>query len=335
MTTLLKKEAKSGVVAKEIKNILLDTADTVGGTVAGNVGGIYGGKFVGLKIHDRLLKNDPIWKKLYRKIRTVSPKYRKRLKDERAESGVAGAATGQGIFGNLGVAYDAKKMSRKLNYNDLHNMFGGTAGKYRGDYKSEAFRNFWKKHVAGEGRSSGSSSGRSSGSSYGKDDRYQRQYRPGGRSVDDYLKTIGIPKNIKTKAEAKKIHRKQVMKNHPDRNPGNKEADKNIREINAAWENIRESSWYEKLAFVLHKYAAKKSKKIDVEKLKELLDKAKSESKKRYPNSRLNKLIKKQLKMGHPNLKTLGIGLAAFGSGAALSRLASKAGTNVASKKEG
>ncbi len=331
MTTLLKKEAKSGAAAKEIKNILFDAADTVGGTVAGNVGGIYGGKYVGLKIHDRLLKTDPVWKKLYRKLRSVSPKYRKRLKDERAEFGVAGASAGQGIFGNLGAFYDAKKMTRRLIANDLFNAFGGTAGKYHGDYKSEAFKNFWKKHVAGEGRSSG----RASGSSYGQDGRYQRQYRPGGRSVDDYLKTIGIPKNIKTKAEAKKIHRKQVIKNHPDRNPGNKEADKNIREINAAWEKIRESSWYEKLAFVLHKYAAKKSKKIDVEKLKELLNKAKSESKKRYPNSRLDKLIKKQLKMGHPNLKTLGIGLAAFGSGAALSRLASKAGTNVASKKEG
>jgi molecular chaperone DnaJ len=49
----------------------------------------------------------------------------------------------------------------------------------------------------------------------------------------DYYKVLGVPKNA-TAAEIKKAYRKLAQKNHPDANPGNKEAEERFKEISAA-----------------------------------------------------------------------------------------------------
>jgi molecular chaperone DnaJ len=49
----------------------------------------------------------------------------------------------------------------------------------------------------------------------------------------DYYKVLGVPKNA-TAAEIKKAYRKLAQKNHPDANPGNKDAEDRFKEISAA-----------------------------------------------------------------------------------------------------
>lgn len=50
----------------------------------------------------------------------------------------------------------------------------------------------------------------------------------------DYYNILGVNKNA-TEAELKKAYRKLAMEYHPDRNPGNKEAEDKFREINEAY----------------------------------------------------------------------------------------------------
>jgi curved DNA-binding protein len=49
----------------------------------------------------------------------------------------------------------------------------------------------------------------------------------------DYYKILGVDKNA-SKEDIKKTYRKLAMKFHPDRNPGNKEAESKFKEINEA-----------------------------------------------------------------------------------------------------
>ncbi|RMG76946.1 MAG: J domain-containing protein [Bacteroidetes bacterium] len=51
----------------------------------------------------------------------------------------------------------------------------------------------------------------------------------------DYYKILGVDKNA-TKDEIKKAYKKLAKKYHPDRNPGNKEAETKFKEINEAYE---------------------------------------------------------------------------------------------------
>ena len=52
---------------------------------------------------------------------------------------------------------------------------------------------------------------------------------------EDYYKTLGVSKSV-TEAELKKTYRKLAMQYHPDKNPGNKEAEAKFKEIAEAYE---------------------------------------------------------------------------------------------------
>src|SRR5512138_2391678 len=51
----------------------------------------------------------------------------------------------------------------------------------------------------------------------------------------DYYKILGVERNA-TEAEVKSAFRKLALQYHPDRNPGNKQAEEKFKEINEAYE---------------------------------------------------------------------------------------------------
>ena len=59
-------------------------------------------------------------------------------------------------------------------------------------------------------------------------------------SKQDFYQTLGIAKNS-TDAEIKKAYRRQAMKHHPDRNPGNKASEQKFKEAKEAYEVLSDS----------------------------------------------------------------------------------------------
>jgi curved DNA-binding protein len=55
----------------------------------------------------------------------------------------------------------------------------------------------------------------------------------------DYYKILGVERNASPE-EIKKVYRKLAMKYHPDRNPGNKASEEKFKEINEAYEVLRD-----------------------------------------------------------------------------------------------
>ena len=59
-------------------------------------------------------------------------------------------------------------------------------------------------------------------------------------SKRDYYKVLDVPKNA-TEADIKKAYRRLAMKFHPDRNPGDKEAEENFKEAKEAYEVLTDT----------------------------------------------------------------------------------------------
>jgi molecular chaperone DnaJ len=58
-------------------------------------------------------------------------------------------------------------------------------------------------------------------------------------SKQDYYQTLGVNKQA-TQAEIKKAYRKLAMKHHPDRNPGDKSAEEKFKEVQEAYDVIKD-----------------------------------------------------------------------------------------------
>ena len=55
----------------------------------------------------------------------------------------------------------------------------------------------------------------------------------------DYYEVLGVSRSV-TEVELKKAYRKVAMKNHPDRNPDDKDAEERFKEAAEAYEVLKD-----------------------------------------------------------------------------------------------